>query len=102
MANTVTVGRVEALTEPNFIIEGADGVLYLAIAVLGYDERAAAGNAEKTEGVRIIREAFERGIADRQLRACEYHPPRPAGAQLEGFDAPEGVQTEAPGVQTQP
>ena len=104
-ADTVTVGPsgLKALGRPNFIVEAADGTLYLTIAALEYSEAAAGDDAQKKEGVATVRRMFEEGVAQRALRACEVAGPaarEATGLEID-VDAP-GVNTEPPGVNTNP
>ena len=106
-ADIVTVGPsgLKALGRPNFIIEGADRKLYLAVAVLEYDEAAAAGDAAKEEGVATVRRMFEEGVARQPLRACEVSGQADALAGptlMDDGDGPPGMQTDPLGIQTSP
>jgi hypothetical protein len=94
----------EALGRPNFIIEAADGTLYLTVAVLGYSEAAAGDDAARREGVATVRRAFEEGVANAPLRACEVtgRGDAFAGPAPMDEDGPPGMNTDPLGMNTQP
>ncbi len=73
-----------ALAEPNFIIK-KDGVFYVAVAVLAYDEREAKTSAQK-RGVDLIRGLFEKG-EENEIPCVE----------MSFASAERGVQTDPPG-----
>ena len=80
----VATGSRAALAEPNFIIK-KDGVFYVALAVLAYDEREAKTTAQK-HGVNLIRGLFEKG-QENEIPCVE----------MSFASAERGVQTDPPG-----
>ena len=101
--NNVTVSPpgLTALGSPNFIIEAADGTLYLSVALLEYSESAAGGDAEKQAGVANVRRLFEEGVAQQPLRACVVSGPSAAAESLAPMDDTKpGVNTRPFGVNT--
>ena len=91
--------RRAVLRNPNFIIESGND-LYVVLAVLKYSaveaqqEPDLLKREQKVAGVATVRQMFETGIKSSHtlLRATD--------VQL--ADDPHGVQTEPPGVQTNP
>ena len=51
-----------ALAEPNFVVKVNDGLYYLAVAVLEYDEKKVTTREQKA-GFARIRETFERAVS---------------------------------------
>ncbi len=82
--------RVQAWSAPNFVVRGKDGRLYVAVAVLEYDEKKAEGRTQAA-GVKRVQEMFDRGLRSTPLLACQIDE---AGAV--------SMQTDPPGVQTGP
>jgi hypothetical protein len=82
--------RVQAWSAPNFVVRGKDGKLYLAVAVLEYDEKKAEGRGQAA-GVKRVQEMFDRGLRSSPLVACQIDQ-----------SGEVSMQSEPPGVQTGP